>query len=75
LASFRARREGVLADPITGKVGSFSPTALNELLQTVGQYREPYEVQAVAKEPIFTASSLTLELIIRINGAEVKRFS
>ncbi len=75
LASFRARREGVLADPITGKVGSFSPTALNELLQTIGQYREPYEIVAVAKEPIFTASSLNLELVVKINGAEVKRFS
>jgi uncharacterized protein (DUF3084 family) len=75
LASFRARREGVLSDPITGKVGSFSPTAIKELLQVVGEYKEPFEIQAVAKEPIFTASSLNIELILRVNGAEVKRFS
>ncbi|MFN3927719.1 MAG: DUF3084 domain-containing protein [Pseudanabaenaceae cyanobacterium] len=75
LASFRARREGLLADPLTGKVGSFSPTAINELLQTVSQYREPYEIQAVAKEPIFTASSLILELVLRVNGVEIRRFS
>lgn len=75
LASFRARREGVLSDPITGKVGSFSPTAIRELLQLVGDYREPYEIQAVAKESIFTSSSLIVELVLRVNGAEVKRFS
>jgi uncharacterized protein (DUF3084 family) len=53
LASFRARREGVLADPITGKVGTFSPTALNELLQTIGQYRERFELVYFSKFPIF----------------------
>ncbi|MEE3717867.1 DUF3084 domain-containing protein [Tumidithrix elongata RA019] len=74
LVSFRARREGVLADPITGKVGTFSPEALNNLLQKIRTLQSPFEIQAVAKETIFTASTLTLELIVRQDGVEVGRF-
>ncbi|NUN65030.1 DUF3084 domain-containing protein [Pseudanabaena biceps] len=75
LVSFRARREGVLADPLTGKVGNFPPDALTELFKFVGQLKSPYEIRAVAKEMIFPASSLSLELVIRQNGIEIARFS
>ncbi len=74
LVSFRARREGVLADTLTGKVGNFPPEALNELFQMVSELRSPYEIRAVAKEAIFPASSLTLELVIIQNGIEIARF-
>jgi uncharacterized protein (DUF3084 family) len=75
LVSFRARREGVLANPLTGKVGNFPPEALTELFKFVSVLDAPYEIKAVAKEAIFPASSLSLELVIRQNGIEIARFS
>ena len=75
LVSFRARREGVLANPLTGKVGNFPPDALGELFKVVSELKSPYEIKAVAKEAIFPASSLILELVIRQNGIEIARFS
>lgn len=75
LVSFRARREGVLANPLTGKVGNFPPDALTELFQFVSALNSPYEIKAVAKDAIFPASSLSLELVIRQNGVEIARFS
>jgi uncharacterized protein (DUF3084 family) len=75
LVSFRARQEGVLANPITGKVGNFPPEALNELFKVVSTLTAPYEIRAIAKEDIFPASSLTVELVIRQNGVEIGRFS
>ena len=75
LVSFRARREGVLANTITGKVGNFPPEALTELFKVVSELKSPYEIKAVTKEVIFPASSLSLELIIRQNGTEIARFS
>ena len=75
LVSFRARREGVLANTLTGKVGSFPPDALTELFRVVGELKSVYEIRAVAKDAIFPASTLTLELVIRQNGIEIARFS
>ncbi len=75
LVSFRARREGVLANPITGKVGNFPPEALTELFKVVSELKSTYEIRAVAKDTIFPASTLTLELVIRQNGIEIARFS
>jgi uncharacterized protein (DUF3084 family) len=75
LVSFRARREGVLANPITGKVGNFPPDALTELFKVVSELKSTYEIRAVAKDAIFPASTLTLELVIRQNGIEIARFS
>jgi uncharacterized protein (DUF3084 family) len=75
LVSFRARREGVLANPLTGQVGNFPPDALTELFKVASELKAPYEIRAVAKESIFPASSLTLELVIRQNGIEIARFS
>lgn len=74
LVSFRARREGVLANPVTGKVGNFPPDALTELFKVASELKSTYEIRAVAKEAIFPASSLTLELVIRQNGIEIARF-
>jgi uncharacterized protein (DUF3084 family) len=74
LVSFRARREGVLANTITGKVGNFPPDALTELFKVASELKSPYEIKAVAKEAIFPASSLSLELVIRQNGIEIARF-
>ena len=75
LVNFRARREGVLADTLTGKVGDFPPESLNSLYQTVSELQSSYEIRAVTKEAIFTASSLILELVITQNGVEIARFS
>jgi hypothetical protein len=75
LVSFRARREGVLANTITGKVGNFPPDALTELFKVASELKSPYEIKAVAKDAIFPASTLTLELVIRQNGVEIGRFS
>ncbi len=75
LVSFRARREGVLANTLTGKVGNFPPEALTDLFKVVSELKSPYEIKAVAKDAIFPASSLTLELVIRQNGVEIARFS
>jgi hypothetical protein len=65
----------VLGDPITGKVGNFPPDELNELFKVVSELKSPYEVKAVAKDAIFPANTLTIELVIRQNGIEVARFS
>ena len=75
LVSFRARREGVLADTITGNVGNFPPDALTELFKVASELKSPYEIRAVTKDTIFPASTLTLELVIRQNGIEIARFS
>ena len=75
LVSFRARREGVLADTITGKVGNFPPDALTELFKVANELKSAYEIRAVTKDAIFPASTLTLELVIRQNGMEIARFS
>ena len=74
LVSFRARREGVLANPVTGKVGNFPPEALTELFRVASELKSPYEIRAITKEAIFPASSLALELVIRQNGVEIARF-
>ena len=65
----------MLGDPITGKVGNFPPDALNELFKVVSELKSPYEIKAVAKDAIFPANTLTIELVIRQNGIEVARFS
>ena len=75
LVSFRARREGVLADTITGKVGNFPPDALTELFKVASELKSAYEIRAVTKDAIFPASTITLELVIRQNGMEIARFS
>jgi len=75
LVSFRARREGVLADTITGNVGNFPPDALTQLFKAASELKSPYEIRAVTKDLIFPASTLTLELVIRQNGIEIARFS
>lgn len=74
LVSFRAQREGVLANPITGKVGNFPPEALSEMFRVMIDLKSPYEIKAVTKEAIFPASSMSLELVIRQNGVEIGRF-
>ncbi len=75
LVSIRARTEGVLGNPLTGKVGNFSPEALTELFRVASELKSPYEIRAVAKDAIFPASSLNLELVIFQNGVEIARFS
>ncbi|MEI6429513.1 MAG: DUF3084 domain-containing protein, partial [Pseudanabaena sp. ELA607] len=74
LVSFRARREGVLANPITGKVGNFAPEDINSLLKVASELKSPYEVQAIAKDNIFPANPLSIELVIIENGVIVGRF-
>ncbi|MDX1976255.1 MAG: DUF3084 domain-containing protein [Pseudanabaenaceae cyanobacterium bins.68] len=75
LANLRATREGVLADPLTRTVGTFSPTALDQLLDMISQIKTKYEIKAIARSPVYTTSPLELELVILSNGVELKRFS
>lgn len=75
LANLRATREGVLADPLTRTVGTFSPTALDQLLEMTSQIKTKYEIKAIARTAVYTTSPLELELVILNNGVELKRFS
>jgi uncharacterized protein (DUF3084 family) len=75
LVRFRANSKEILADPITGNVGTFPTDAISELLQTIGQYKTSFEVRAIAKESIFVSGPLSLELVVVSNGIEIKRFS
>lgn len=74
LVSFRARQQGVLPNPFTGKVGNFPQSALFELTKEFKQYKSAIEIQAIAKGTIFTGSPLTLILVILENGVEIRRF-
>lgn len=74
LVSFRARQQGVLPNPFTGKVGNFSQSALFDLTREFKQYKSAIEIQAIAKENIFTGSPLTLILVILENSVEIRRF-
>jgi hypothetical protein len=47
---------------------------LNDLFKLVSTLTAPYEIRAIAKEDIFPASSLSVELVIRQNGVEIGRF-
>lgn len=74
LVSFRARQQGVLPNPFTGKVGNFPQGALFELTKEFKQYKSAIEIQAIAKDTIFTGSPLTLTLVVLENGVEIRRF-
>jgi uncharacterized protein (DUF3084 family) len=74
LVSFRARQQGVLPNPFTGKVGNFPQSALFDLTREFKQYKGAIEIQAIAKETIFTGSPLTLILVVLENGVEIRRF-
>ncbi|AFY74257.1 hypothetical protein Syn7502_02249 [Synechococcus sp. PCC 7502] len=74
LVSFRARQQGVLPNPFTGKVGNFPQSALFDLSREFKQYKSAIEIQAIAKETIFTGSPLTLTLVVLENGVEIRRF-
>jgi uncharacterized protein (DUF3084 family) len=74
LANFRAKQEGILYDPITGRVGIFSQKALNELLDEITSYNSPFSIQVVTKDPIFTGSPLTIELLVIKNNQVIRRF-
>jgi uncharacterized protein (DUF3084 family) len=74
LANFRAKQEGILYDPITGRVGIFSQKALNELIDEITGYSSPFTIQVVTKDPIFTGSPLTIELLVIQNDRVIRRF-
>ncbi|AFY71873.1 hypothetical protein Pse7367_3640 [Thalassoporum mexicanum PCC 7367] len=75
LANFRAKQEGIVYDPITGRVGVFSQKALNELLDEINDYDFPFTIQVVTKSPIFTGSPLAIELLVRrADGEVIRRF-
>ncbi len=74
LVSFRARQQGVLPNPFTGKVGNFPQSALFDLTKEFKQYKSAIEIQAIAKDTIFTGSPLTLTLVVLENGVEIRRF-
>jgi uncharacterized protein (DUF3084 family) len=74
IVRLRAIQQGVLPNPFTGNVGDFPQNALSELIKEFKLYKSGIEIQAVAKETIFTGSPLTLTLVILENGVEVRRF-
>ncbi len=74
LVGFRAKVEGVLPNPSTGKVGSFPQGTIFELAEAIKQYDFPFEIRAIAKEDIFTGSTLQVELAIFNKNGEIRRF-
>jgi uncharacterized protein (DUF3084 family) len=74
LANFRAKQEGILFDPITGRVGVFPQKALNQLLDEISQFDFSFKIQVVTKDPIFTGSPLTIELLVVEGDQVIRRF-
>ncbi|MBD2104652.1 DUF3084 domain-containing protein [Leptolyngbya sp. FACHB-261] len=63
-SNFRARQAGVLADPLTGKVGEFSQASVIELIQELQQYTGRVDILAVTSRSTYTAGPLALELVV-----------
>jgi uncharacterized protein (DUF3084 family) len=63
VSNVRAKQSGVLADPLTGTVGSFSQTDLIEFILKLKEYQGNINVAVVAPETIYTSGPLKLELI------------
>ncbi|MEN9214165.1 MAG: DUF3084 domain-containing protein [Gloeomargarita sp. DG02_4_bins_56] len=74
-SNLRARQSGILADPLTNKVGSFSQVALVQFVEQLQNLKGVVQVQAVARRPIYTAGPLEIQLVAVQNGEVVLRSS
>ncbi|MEN9215953.1 MAG: DUF3084 domain-containing protein [Gloeomargarita sp. HHBFW_bins_162] len=74
-SNVRARQSGILADPLTNKVGSFSQVALVQFVEQLQNLKGVVQVQSVARRPIFTAGPLEIQLVAVQNGEVVLRSS
>lgn len=63
ISNVRAKQSGVLADPLTGTVGSFSQTDLIKFILQLREYQGNINVAVVAPETVYTSGPLKLELI------------
>lgn len=74
-SNVRARQSGILADPLTNKVGSFSQVALVQFVEQLQNLKGVVQVQSVARRPIYTAGPLEIQLVAVQNGEIVLRSS
>jgi len=74
-SNLRARQSGILADPLTNKVGSFSQVALVQFVEQLQNLKGVVQVQSVARRPIYTAGPLDIQLVAVQNGEVVLRSS
>ena len=74
-SNVRARQSGILADPLTNKVGSFSQVALVQFVEQLQNLKGVVQVQSVARRPIYTAGPLDIQLVAVQNGEVVLRSS
>ncbi len=72
-SNFRARQAGVLADPLTGTVGQFSPASVAQFIEDLRQYRGNVDILAVTSRTIYTAGPLSLELVVVQNNQVLLR--
>lgn len=63
----RAIQAGLLRDPLTGTVGSFSQAELIKFILQLKEYQGSVKVATVVPDPVFTAGPLKLELIASKN--------
>ncbi|MEN9207020.1 MAG: DUF3084 domain-containing protein [Gloeomargarita sp. GMQP_bins_44] len=72
-SNVRARQSGILADPLTNKVGSFSQVALVQFVEQLQNLKGVVYVQSVTRRPIYTAGPLDIQLVAVQNGQVVLR--
>ncbi len=74
-SNVRARQSGILADPLTNKVGSFSQVALVQFVEQLQNLKGVVHVQSVTRRAIYTAGPLEIQLVAVQNGEVVLRSS
>lgn len=62
-ANRQAIEGGILRDPLTGSVGSFSQADLIQFILGLKNYEGTVQVAAVTPEPVYTSGPLSLELV------------
>lgn len=61
----KAKEQGVLPDPLTGKVGSIPGSDLFEIIRQISQINHPVRLEAVVEEDAYTTGPIQIELRIR----------
>ncbi|MBF2097997.1 MAG: DUF3084 domain-containing protein [Gloeomargaritaceae cyanobacterium C42_A2020_066] len=72
-SNVRARQSGVLADPLTNKVGTFNQVTLLQFVEQLQTLSGAVQVQSVTKRPIYTAGPLEIELVAVRDGQVLLR--
>lgn len=63
VSNVRAKQSGILADPLTGTVGSFRQTDLIKFILQLKEYQGNINVAVVTPETVYTSGPLKLELV------------